>query len=499
MSNKDSMGGFGQLYAEEAPPFPPLDMAYLAAYLRKDGHAVVVHDCAALGWSLDDLAKTCGNDREFHAALVLVRTSLPTIDVDLQTCARLAGMQDAGRVALFGPVIPSLLKRIEQDQTLSFVFLTEPDRPAAALMRGESVGQIPGIGYREGAAWTHTADLPFEKNLDALPFPAWDLLPYKEYVIPKSSTSGSARFLPMLSSRGCPFGCSYCPYPVGQGLKWRYRSASNVVDEMQFLVEKFGVEYILFRDPMFSAQQKRVMAICREIIARGIKVYWKCETRMDCLDDETIELMARAGCVGINFGVESTDPEIQKGVHRTPILPEEFVAKVASCREHGVATFAFFVIGLPGDTLRTILDSIEFAIRIRANWTQFTMATPFIGTPMYKWALNERLIEADFYKIVSAHERSVGNENLTGADIKRLHRFARFLQDHILNRHGILKNDRRKGLAYRSLKAIADFASRSAALTLFHAARWHFTRSVSHKPRAGRSALPRSEPIRVAK
>ncbi|MEO8526270.1 MAG: radical SAM protein, partial [Caldimonas sp.] len=169
----------------------------------------------------------------------------------------------------------------------------------------------------------------------------------------------------MLSSRGCPFGCSYCPYPVGQGLKWRFRSPENVVDEMEHLVRQFGVEHILFRDPMFSAQQKRVVAICEEILRRGLEVQWKCETRIDCLDAHTIEMMAKAGCVGVNFGVESTDPDVQKGVHRQPITVAEFVATVALCRQHDISTFAFFVIGLPGDTLDTILASIDFATHIR--------------------------------------------------------------------------------------------------------------------------------------
>jgi radical SAM superfamily enzyme YgiQ (UPF0313 family) len=398
---------------------------------------------------------------------------------------------------LFGPVVPSLLKRIEQDRAISFALLTEADRPAADLMAGKPVEQIAGLMYREADVWTRTAELPFERDLDALPFPKWDLLPFDKYVIPKSSTSGSARFLPMLSSRGCPFGCSYCPYPVGQGLKWRHRSPRNVVDEIELLVNQHRVEYILFRDPMFSTLQKRVVAICNEIIARGIKVRWKCETRMDCLDEETIEMMAKAGCVGINFGVESTDPDVQKGVHRKPILPEEFVEKVALCQKYGIATFAFFVVGLPGDTRETILTSIEFAIKIRASWTQFTVATPFIGTPMYQWALQERLIEPDFYKIISAHEASVGNENLSGTDIKRMHNFARFLQDHIVNRHGLFKNDDRRALAYRFAKCAADFVSFYSALALFRIGRWYFRRTVKYAPIGPRRILPRSEPARA--
>jgi MoaA/NifB/PqqE/SkfB family radical SAM enzyme len=316
------------------------------------------------------------------------------------------------------------------------------------------------------------------------------MLPYERYIIPKSSASGRLRFLPILSSRGCPFGCSYCPYPVGQGLKWRFRSPKNVVDEMEYLVKNFDVEHLLFRDPMFSMQQKRVIQICDEITSRGLRVSWKCETRMDCLDEPTIAAMARAGCVGVNFGVESIDPEIQKGVHRKPILMDEFVEKVGLCRKHNISTFAFFVVGLPGDTVDTILDSIEFAVNIRASWTQFTVATPFAGTPMHEWAVNLGVIQPDFYRIVNAHTMSLGNENMEGHDIERLHHFARLLQETMLNRRGILKNERRRTGAYVIAKHGLDWLTHRAATATVAVGRRYFKRRI--KPGPNRTLKPRT-------
>jgi hypothetical protein len=281
-------------------------------------------------------------------------------------------------------------------------------------------------------------------------------------------------------------------------LKWRYRTPANVVDEMEHLVRAFGVEHILFRDPMFSAQQKRVVAICEEILRRGLRVTWKCETRIDCLDADTIAMMARAGCVGVNFGVESTDPEIQKGVHRKPITTAEFVSTVATLRAHGIATFAFFVVGLPGDTVETILKSISFATQIKADWTQFTVATPFIGTPLYDWAVREGFVPPDFYRIVSAHESSVGNENLKAADIERLLHLAKLLQNHILNRHGILKNHLRRDWPYRILKACADAASQLAAVAIVKMASPYFRATIREVAHRSPVRLAASRPVSVA-
>jgi anaerobic magnesium-protoporphyrin IX monomethyl ester cyclase len=482
VSNKDSMGGFGQLYPIGAPPFPPLDIPYLAASAAARAVAVEVIEAGALLLSTEDVIarlKTSGAS----GALVMVRTSLPSIDADLQFCGEVKNAVAPGALGLFGAAAPSLLKRIEVESSLDYVILGEADGPVVELMLGTAPAEIPGIMFRGGGrTWVRTPERPMERDLDSIPFPRWDMLPVEKYRIPKSSASGALRFLPILSSRGCPFGCNYCPYPIGQGLKWRFRTPKNVVDEMEYLVKNFGVEHLLFRDPMFSMRQNRVVDICNEITRRGLKVSWKCETRMDCLDEETIAAMARAGCVGVNFGVESIDPEIQKGVHRKPIMMDEFVEKVALCRKYDISTFAFFVVGLPGDTVDTILDSIEFAVKIRASWTQFTVATPFIGTPMHDWAVELGVLESDSYKIINAHTTSLGNENMVGPDIVKLHKFARLLQENMLNRRGILKNERRRSGLYAIAKRGADAAAHAAAALTIAAGRAYFKRRIKPGP-----------------
>lgn len=482
VSNKDSMGGFGQLYPRGAPPFPPIDLPYLAAFLLAGGFQVEVIESGALDLSADELCEAAKRASRGRDTLMLVRTSLPTIDWDLRVCTELRRLVNLGGLALFGPVLRSLGERVERAASTSgsvdYMLTGEPDRPAAELMAGVSLAEIAGLRYRTSEGWRSNPERAFETDLDSLPFPSWELLPHERYLIPKSSHAGRMRFLPMLTSRGCPFGCSYCPYPVGQGLKWRYRSAGNVADEMLHLVRNFGVEHILFRDPMFSLKQDRVMELCDEISRRGIEVQWRCETRVDCLDESTIRAMAAAGCTGINFGVESTDPEIQAGVHRKPITTDEFVYKIELCRRYDIKTFAFFIVGLPGDTLETILDTVGFAARIRPSWTQFTVATPFIGTPLREWAVGRGLVSEESYEIVSSHVGSMGNENLTAEQVHRLHRFARFLQNNLINRRGVLKDANRKDPLYRAARRAADGIFGVAAGGFVRAGQWYFRRTI---------------------
>ena len=458
MSNKDSMGGFGQLYPAGASPFPPLDMPYLAATLGDAGIEVHVFECGALRMGVDELLRSVAATGNVRDAICVVRTSLPTIDWDLQVCAKLREHCSPAHIVIYGPVVAPLRDRIQRDGEADCAVVGEPDQAVLSLARGEALESIAGLVWKDAAGWHHNPERKYEKDLDALPFPRWDKFPVDLYTIPKSAAAGTLRFLPMLTSRGCPFGCNYCPYPVGQGLPWRDRSAGNVVDELEHLFRDLGVQYVIFRDPLFSANKKRVVAICEQILARGIKVQWRCETRIDCLDEKTIEMMARAGCVGVNFGVESIDPQVQKNVERKPITEQRFLETMALFRKHGIATFAFFVIGLPGDTVDTIVDSIRFALRLEASWTQFTVATPFIGTRMHDWAVEHGFVARDHYKIVSANEGSIGNENLTAAQVHRLHRFAQILQRNFINRRGILKNELRRDAGYRMAKTALDLA-----------------------------------------
>ena len=489
VSNKDSMGGFGQLYPTGAPPFPPLDMPYLAGVLVQEGIPVQVIEAGALTLSTRQLCEALVAAKADAGTLVVIRTSLPTIDWDLSVCAEVRKTCTGAVIALYGPAVSSLLARIEQDQTIDYAVLGEPDRTVVQLVHGETPSEIAGLLYRNGRDWQRTAERKFDRQLDAIPFPRWELFPTDRYIIPRSATAGRMRFLPMLTSRGCPFGCNYCPYPVGQGLLWRYRSAENVVNEIEHLIRDFHVEYILFRDPLFSANKKRVAAICEEIIRRGLQVQWRCETRIDCLDEPTIEIMARAGCTGVNFGVESIDPQIQKNVERKPISEEQFVETVDLFRKYNIRTFAFFVVGLPGDTIDTILRTIRFGLTLKASWIQFTVATPFIGTKLHDWAVDHGFVQADHYKIISSHEGSMGNENLSPNQVHQLHRFAQILQRNFINRRGILKNENRSDPVYRVLRGALDTTCAVAGRAAFALGEAYLRRRIKpvQRPPAARS------------
>lgn len=480
VANRDSMGGFGQLFPEgAATPHPPLDVPYLVSYLLENKVPVEVVEAMGSDLSMEKLANRVAElaDRdERQKTLVTVRTSAPTLDWDISVCKELKKATKNIDLAMYGPVVPHVLKRLYQESVFDYLIAGEPDDTVLELANGSQEEKVSGLIFRQEGQWAQNPTRPFLKELDNLPFPKWEMFPYQRYSIPKSSATAAVPFLPMLTSRGCPFGCHYCPYPVGQGLPWRYRSPQNVVDEIEHLVKNLGIEYILFRDPMFSMGLKRVNEICAEIQKRHIRFKWKCETRPDCLDEETVKAMAAAGCDGINFGIESVAVEIQSGVGRKPIPKEEIIHMTALCRKYGIKTFCFFIIGLPGDTVLTIMDTIAFAIRLKANWVQFTAATPFIGTKLREWSVAQGLVTEDEYAYINSHTATVGNENLSKHQIETLHRFAKFIERYLLNRGGILKDDNRNGFVYSAARGAADATAKIFAATFFKISRLHFER-----------------------
>jgi len=187
--------------------------------------------------------------------------------------------------------------------------------------------------------------------------------------------------------------------------------------------------------------------------------------------------MASAGCEGINFGVESADVAIQAGVGRKPIARKQITDMVSLCQEVGIKTFCFFIIGLPGDTVHSILDTIEFGIHLRSNWIQFTAASPMVGTKLRDWAVSKGLTNDNDYSYQTSHEAMIGNEYLTKDQIQSLHRFALFFQRFLINRGGVLKDDNRSGLYYSNARSVANLIANFSARMLFAMGRRHFERA----------------------
>lgn len=406
VSNKDTMGGLGQLYPAGTPTvMPPIDLPYLAAIFRERRLPCVTLDCLGSGIGVSDLLLALKRDRP---RMVALRTSLPSMEWDLKLAELIRTVVDT-ELVMFGPCLKYLGDLALRDGHVDAVVSGEAESVLPKLAAATPGSVVSGV-VRRGSPVVDDDSCRVE-DLDALPFPAWDLLPFRNY-----HCLGLIRnlrpFVTALFSRGCPHGCAYCPYPVVQGRKMRLRSAQNVIEELAWLEQGLGVRAVLFRDPEFAVNRDRVAAICEGMLQRSLTLSWRCETRIENLDQELLSLMARAGCVGINLGIESANEEILRGVGRKAIPYEKARVIVDCCHRFGIETFCFFVLGLPGESWRSALTTIDYAVALAPRAVQFTVATPYPGTGLWDWGSGHGFIEEGSFCALTGYEATMRTEHL---------------------------------------------------------------------------------------
>jgi len=418
VSNKDTMGGLGQLYPAGTPTImPPIDLPYLAALFREQRLPCVTFDCLGSGIDTGDLLLALKRDRP---RLVALRTSLPSLEWDLKLAELIRTVVDT-ELIMFGPCLKYLGDLALHDGYVDAVVPGEAELVLPKLAAATPGSPVAGV-VRRGSAVVDDDSGRIE-DLDMLPFPAWDLLPYHNY-----HCLGLVRnlrpFVTALSSRGCPHGCAYCPYPVVQGRKMRLRSAQNVIEELAWLDNSLGVRAVLFRDPEFAISRDRVAAICEGMLQRSLTLSWRCETRIENLDPELLSLMARAGCVGINLGIESANCEILSGVGRKSFSHEKTRSLIDCCHRLGIETFCLFVLGLPGENWRSALATIDYALALAPRAVQFTVATPYPGTGLWVWASGHGFIDEGSFSALTGYEATMRTEHLRVGELASLRDYA---------------------------------------------------------------------------
>ncbi len=256
-----------------------------------------------------------------------------------------------------------------------------------ALENNQPLDVIPGISFRENGKVINTADRTSTVDMDALPFPAYHLLPWQKYK-PHPPHGLALPFAAVVTSRGCPYRCAYCSKPVF-GSKFRAQSPERVIEEVAYLKEKFGVKEIAFYDDSFTLDKKRVHAIAEGIIDRGLKVSWTCETRVNLVDRELLRHIKQAGCYAIAYGIESGSAEIIKTLQKDITL-EQAEEAVRVSREAGLQVIGYFMLGSPGETTETVRQTIDFARKLKVDFAQFSVTTPFPGTELYDLYMQDR-------------------------------------------------------------------------------------------------------------
>ena len=365
----------------------PIDLAYMAATARERGAAPLVRDYPAEGL---DQASFIEDLHTFRPQVLVLSTISPTLEWDLQCCEAAKQVLPSVLTVVKGAHVTVRAREVlEAHAALDVVIRGESEVAAGEIAGGRPLDQIPGLTFRTPAGIRETAARPFAEDLDALPFPARDLLRNELYIRPDTRRPQTT----IQASWGCPHRCIYCLAPQVSGHRLRVRSPGNVLAEIDDCIERFGIRDFYFRADTFTQKRRWVIELCEGILGRGLEIRWGCNSRVDSIDPELLELMRRAGCWIIGFGVESGSDEILERVRKGATVAQARRA-LAMCRDAGIKAYAFFMVGFPWETEETAEQTLELIRTIGADFIEINVPVPFPGTALADEVERAGLLEA---------------------------------------------------------------------------------------------------------
>lgn len=246
-------------------------------------------------------------------------------------------------------------------------------------------------------------------SLDDLPFPDWEYYT-KRYPLKNNFLDfNSKTAIPILASRGCPYSCfNYCTYPLQQGRKVRYRSVENIIEEIKHWKKNLNTNKFIFRDPVFSINRKFTVDLCERIIEENLDIVFLVETHLNNLDDALIRLLSKAGLKMVYVGVESYESDVLKDISRFTVSNDEVYNIIKKLEESDIIVKSMFMFGSPTDTVQTIKNTINYSKHLTNQLVQYSIFTPYPGTPMYK-SYEDKITEKKYenfnqYKLVYEHK-----------------------------------------------------------------------------------------------
>lgn len=361
---------------------PPLGLGYLAGSLLAAGHEVEIIDCFRDGIANERLGGILSEKKPDLIGITVVTSAYPRV---MELCKTVRNCCEA-KIILGGPHPTALPEPTLRETGADAVIVGEGEKTITELAIHKDWSKVDGIAYLDKSEkFVKTEPREIENDIDKLPWPAWHLMaPAKYPNSPHGIISKNFPTAPIITSRGCPYDCSFCAVNNIWQHKFRRRSPKNVVDEMEYLVKTFGVKEIHIEDDNFTLVREHAEKISQEIIDRKLNISWKCPNgvRADRLDLDLLKLMKKSGCYLLAFGIESGSDAILKR-HSKAIDKEKIKGAVRMCKAVGIETQGFFILGLPGETKETIDETTRFSKELELDWAYFSIFTPFPGSGLW--------------------------------------------------------------------------------------------------------------------
>lgn len=371
-------------YSDFPTRIPPLGLGYLASALRAAGHEPRVLDCPRQGLDRDAVAETLAG---WQPGVVGFQTFTADLPVIRELCADARRLLPGAVLVLGGPhpsCLPEHCFRFIPE--IDYAFLGEAERSLVRLVDDLAAGRpdpaaVPGLAWREGDK-VRANPPAWEKDLDALGRPAWDLIPPdRKNLSPHGAFVRRLPVAPLVTTRGCPFPCTFCAARRISGKPVRKRSVEDILGEIRHLKETYGVREIHVEDDNFTFHRDFAEAFCQGLLDARLDVTWCCPNgiRLDTLDEALVRLMRRSGCYSVAVGIESGSDRVLRLI-RKQLDTREIRERLGLLHRAGIKTTGFFIIGLPGETEAEILETVRFAKSLPLDRAQFSTYLPLPGT-----------------------------------------------------------------------------------------------------------------------
>jgi radical SAM superfamily enzyme YgiQ (UPF0313 family) len=396
-------GGYFAERWTKGSSMPPLGLLYIAAILEKEGHEIriVPADILKLNWNqIADEIKT------FQADIIGV-TSTTENRFQSFDLIKLVKKENPKALTVIGGPHASMAAEdcLTHIPELDIVVKGEGEETMRELCRAlesnqgrNALNSITGISFRtDGKVQSNSPRSPI-KDLDTIPRPAYHLIPFKKYNF-RFEVPGHGKLpaVNMMSSRGCPFMCNFCATPINWGRVVRMRSTENIIDEIEFLINEYGVKVIFFFDDTFNTNPKRVHGICDLIIERKLDIFFKCDVRIDLIDKPLLMKMKEAGLFHLSFGIEAGSERVRNEIVNKKIDVNDFHHLVEWCNELDIIPNAFFIFSHPTETWEEAQESIkiieQYKDKIEAS---IAILHIYPGTPLEKTAIEMGVLPENF-------------------------------------------------------------------------------------------------------
>jgi anaerobic magnesium-protoporphyrin IX monomethyl ester cyclase len=396
----------------------PLGLLYIAAVLDNAEHKVEILDAFMTGSSFRKMRDTTNVGMPYGKIKEEIRRKKPDIVgiANPFTCQVEHAIRVGNIVKEVDPTILTVVggphvtavpvEFLEEAKNIDIAVIGEGEHTMLDIVKFfegyKKISDVQGIAYRKNGAITQNSPRPFIKNLDELPYPAYHLVEMEQYLNPKKIEyrSFKDRAISMITSRGCPFNCNFCSVHLHMGKMFRVHSVNYVINHIEYVVNKYGVKTIFFEDDNLTFDLKRFEAICDRIIERGIRFNWETPNgiRGDFLTLSLLKKMKKSGCQSVFFGIESGDQFVLDNIIDKSLNLKEVVKVAKMCKEIGLSTAAFYIIGFPGEKKENMLKTVELALKLKREYDVgmlLHVATPSCGTRLYEECKKKGYIQED--------------------------------------------------------------------------------------------------------